>query len=456
VGLLLAVALAAFFHRGVSRAISGSWDFTMVYAAARQVAVGGDPYAFDATYDGFVEAGGIGRPRDPLWFNSLYPPTTYTLLAPLGLLDWKPASWVWLGLNVLATAAVAGWLLRHRPLAQPRTRAWLAVGLWLGVAPLHTAVAFGQLSVIVLALMLPLLGPFDAEPPASRRRWRRPGTLGAGLMLGVAGLLKPQLVLPLALILLATPRRAAVGWAAALAGVVAAAAWWRLNQTAPAWLEHWAEQINWFAGQGFADPTAANAKSFQMIHLEPWLHRAWPGGTGPAEALRVLGAGLPLAVLLAGWAWLLLGRPRLGRPRRPVKSPSPAAGPVRDPALLWLALAAVLTLMMAYHRTYDAVLLVVPALWVWRRAAAAASPRWVLWTAGVCLALLALPGPVLLDALAQRGGLAAEPLTNSWPWRALLLGHHHLALLALTAALLAAWWSDTRATPTPTPRPAAS
>ena len=91
-GLILVVGLGLLVQRGAGRALQGSWDFTMIYGGARQVALGGDPYDFESTFDAYEDAGGEvaqeigdpGRLRDPAWFHSLYPPTAYTLLAPIG------------------------------------------------------------------------------------------------------------------------------------------------------------------------------------------------------------------------------------------------------------------------------------------------------------------------------------------------------------------------------------
>ena len=91
--VLLGAGLGLMVDRGAQRALSGAWDFTMIYGGARQVARGADPYDFEAAFDAYEAAGGEvaqqigdpGRIRDPAWFHALYPPTAYTMLSPVGL-----------------------------------------------------------------------------------------------------------------------------------------------------------------------------------------------------------------------------------------------------------------------------------------------------------------------------------------------------------------------------------
>ncbi|MEO1236711.1 MAG: glycosyltransferase family 87 protein [Planctomycetota bacterium] len=447
--LLLLGASGLLVARGVARGLDGSLDFTMVYAGGRQLALGDDPYHFDRAYDAFVEAGGAGRPRDPAWFALLYPPFTYALLAPLGLIPWAEAKAVWLAANLIATAAVAGWLVRHRPrrtaqAAEPaaaRRTSWcgwsaaVAVSLWLACGSLHTAIAFGQLSVLPLALMLPLLGPGSSTTAWG---WRRPRTVAAGAMLAAAGLLKPQLVAPVAFVLLFTRRRPAAVWAAGLGvlGVAASLAW--VQSVTPDWYAHWRSQLAAFTASGMARPTMDNPFTHQMINLEPWLHRLWPGGVGPEAWFGVLGAGLPaLGLILAAG---LISR------RRASPAEHPGLGRQGDDAvLLALGLACVLTLMLVYHRAYDAVLLVVPGLWAWRRLAERRRDG-VAWVTLACLATFMLPGPVVLKVLEGRGAIPAV-VADRWLWRAFLVPHQNAALVVLAFALGTRLWRTRPAPP---------
>lgn len=440
--IILLVGAGLFIQRGVVRGLDGSWDFTMIYAGALQLVAGQDPYVFEDTFEAFEAAGGKGRARDRTQFAVLYPPFTYAILAPLGLMPWAAAKATWLAINVLGTAAVGAWLIRHRPGrrsldvgAGVERAAWwpiaMALGLWLGCASLHTAVAFGQLSIVPLALMLPALRPWSSRPGVESWPWRSTRTAGLGLMLAVAGAIKPQLVVLLAALLLATPRwRLAVwslGWAI---GIAATAALW-VQVNSPDWLANWGEQLTFFTESGQASPTLSNPYTYQMINLEPWLHRLWPDGAGPIGILGSMVLAVSLVGCVAIGAVLGISQPRRGV--AVVRNSFRNRWVTDDFLLLAVALMAVITLLSDYHRTYDAVLLILPALWVWRRLHLCPGDVWA-WVMAGALASFMLPGPVILTTFARQGRLPAG-LTDSWVWQAWLLPHHNIALLVLAVAL---------------------
>jgi len=454
--VLLLAAAALLTQRGLLRGAAGSWDLTMVYAGAHQFVAADNPYDFDAMFDAYEAAGGTDKARDPRVFASLYPPMTYAVLAPLGRLDWPQARLAWLLINLAAAAAVATWLIRHgrRPSAETaakdhgRPGGWagtaglVAVTLWLGSATLHTTLAFGQLSVVTLALMLPLLGPPRSDGEPEGWPWLSVRTAGFGLLLAVAGALKPQLMVIVAGLLLLTPRWRAVVWGMAGGLVITAVSVAWLQHAAPTWLADWQSQLAFFAAGGHANPTADNPLTYQMIHLEPWLHRLWPSGTGPLTLLKWLPIGI--VAVVGGAAAVLLKRSGSAAPRTPETDTTPTPGNSHTNAanphqrndffLLAMSLGVVLTLLVGYHRTYDAVLLVVPGLWVWRRLSD--RPRsWSAWTALAVIVLFTFPGPVALTVAERRGTLPGW-LTDSYAWQAVLLPHHTVALVVLLLVML--------------------
>ncbi|MEO0514404.1 MAG: glycosyltransferase family 87 protein [Planctomycetota bacterium] len=438
VGVVLACVVAAGLlgQRGVARGLSGSLDLTMIYAGARQLAHGENPYDFDGAYDTFAEAGGTGRARDPYWFALLYPPFTYAVMSPLGLLDWPAARVAWMAVNMIAVGAIGGWLYRHRRHgAQTPAHPWIVAGgiaaLLMSAAVVHTALALGQLSLVTFAFMLAVLGPDRRD---ERWTWRDKHVILAGLLLSLAGAVKPQLLAPVAIFLLATPRWRAVVWGMGFGLVIAGVSVAWVQQVDAQWLTDWRAQLSAFVQTGQADPLATNFFTFQMIHLEPWLHRLWPGGSGPAQTLRLVSVLLPVALMVAA---MIRVRARL-RERSDATLTENATTDNRwrdEPLLLGLALVCVLTLLMAYHRTYDAILLVVPALWVWRQWAGAQRGGGVK-LAAVCLALFMLPGPAILGSLVIHGHLPTN-LGDLWLWRALILPHHNVALVVLAGVLSA-------------------
>lgn len=452
VALLIAAGL--FVQRGVLRGAESSRDFTMVYASARQFALGDNPYDFNATFDTYEAAGGTHKSRDQAVFTALYPPMTYAVLAPLGRLDWPNARLAWLIINLLATTWIAAWLVRHRPrppgnpthrLLSPRlfvgsSIAW-AMALWLGAAALHTALAFGQLSVVTLALMLPLLSMPRSDGKGDRWPWLSVSTIALGLLLTLAGALKPQLMVIIAGFLLCTPRWRAVVWGmtGGLVVTVFCVGW--LQFAAPSWFTDWQEQLTFFAATGHANPTAENPFTYQMINLEPWLHRLWPDGIGPRVLLQWLPIGIVAIVGGVSAALLFRHGPRRNNHKLSADATRTSTPQRDDYFLLAMGIAAVLSLLVGYHRTYDAVLLVIPGLWVWRRLSITPRP-WTAWLALAAIALFALPGPVALTVVTQRGWLPAWLTEGLW-WQALFVPHHTLALVVMLAVLVKTAVSDT-------------
>ena len=150
-----------------------------------------------------------------------------------------------------------------------------------------------------------------------------------------------------------------------------------------------------------------------MINLEPLWLRFFSGGAGLGVA-GVLGAGA------VGVAWRARG-----------------AGD-RDPAFpLWVAsVAAVATLLIAYHRAYDAVLLAVPAVWAARTLAAGGGRRWAAAAVLLGVAVFWPPLPELLNHLAHHGRL---PRSTAWPFwlETAVMFHRPAVLVGLLGVLVA-------------------
>ena len=293
-----------------------------------------------------------------------------------GALGWPAGRAVWVGLSVLSLAGVAlwgaAWLRKARGDARMETadrpvdpeatggthplegvappKRWvplLLLAAWLSAGPVATTLEFGQLGLVVLALVLFAVG----KPGAGIGS--RPPAWAAGAALALAGCVKPQLAGVFALGFVALGRWRELGWMLGVGLAVAAVAVLRLEAAGGDWLDGLLGNLRRFAGTGFADPSPANRVAWQMVNLEPLWRRFFAGGAGVGVA-AVLIAGV------AGVAWRACRR----------RSDADAGF-----ALWVMSVAAVVTLLIAYHRAYDAVLLAVPAVWaVWAAAGAARAP----------------------------------------------------------------------------------
>ena len=178
----------------------------------------------------------------------------------------------------------------------------------------------------------------------------------------------------------------------------------------------------------------AQPKAWQRIDaapLGPWLAG---DGMGWVAAAALAGAGLAAATGV-GWTRRQAGHatppsataaPGLpGSPNRSA-SPDPSAHRWSWTVLTWAFLAAALTLVISYHRHYDAVLLVVAGAWAWR--AWHRGQRLAAGAVAAALAVLAVPGPAALSHTWGMDLTLGAPLLQR-----LALLHHNLVLLVLLA-----------------------
>ena len=400
----LVVAGLVAIARGPGRALHEGDDLAPAYAASRAWLLGQNPYdgatltrvLFDAGRG--TDAGGR-RTEGP----AIYAPTLFVALAPIAALPWGAARIAFL----LVALALFAWhlpaLLRLAQLSWRDTAGvWLAGGI-LALAPYHTGIALGQPAIPCVALVVLAL---DRERAGG-------GTL-AGVFLGVALLLKPQIAAPFLLyfFLRHRPRPAWVSLAvlagAALAGVAV------LSAHGVPWLSDWRAALD--ATRSGVEHDPAGPFSAQLVDLRPLVALTGMGGTDAVAAI----VALALAALAYLWGRTLDAS--------------------RD--LLLAGTVGVLTLLGFYHRFYDAALLSLPLAWSassWKSdATGTSSGRDTLAVvATVCCAVFFLPGAWMLQRLAIAGTVSGTS-ARSFGWNVLLLRQQNWALVVLACTLLVA------------------
>jgi len=417
-GAGILAGLVLFVWRGVWRGAHGSLDFTMVFSAAKLWWQGSNPYDFEAGYATFVAADGSGRPKDPVWFSALYPPATYAVLGPIAVGSWGLAKGLWLAISVFSmamTCLCGGVLVRRAGVAG----LWLGVLLacWLAFGPVHTTLAMGQFGLVVLGLCCPaiLIATRDESNPSTV--WL---VVGAGLALGLAGALKPQLAGPVGLAIVFLGRYRLAGMALVVFGAVFAVSALRLMGEAGAgWIDAWRLNLRQFSGVGFADPRPVNAYVYQMINVAPLAYR-WLPETA-AKWLSLLPFGL--TVLVGLWS----------AKRMRVISPSSVSR-----SLLLVSVLCVAGLVSVYHRGYDAVFLAFPVIWaagVLRQNGFSKFHLAAAWLVLGAAMVFAVPGPAALSTALNRGWLPPGLGNTGW-FQVLLLGHQQWGLLLVWAALI--------------------
>lgn len=412
--VLTVLALGFMLWRGPMRALApgGSSDFSLIWQSTRAWAEGQSPYTVESTAKVWREHAGAPAGEEPPSERNaallVYPPTTFVVMAPWCLTDWTRSAVLWAAANTVLLMASVVLTLGLAGLTPRRAAWWFGAAGMLLLAPGHTAISVGQVSVlvyflIVLAQAMRLAGRENA----------------CGGLLGLACAIKPQVAL-LFLAYEVGRRRWRVGIAGAVtvAAVGALGVWW-LSRAGIDWVGPWRANLAAFAGSDNANPTAANPLRYHLINLHYLLH-GFIGDVGTVKLLVYAVCG----GLAAGYFVADLKKPE-GRGE-----------------LTSASFVAVIAMLVVYHRMYDAVVLLLPAAWLVRELAA--GRRGVLQAgAGLGLAAFLAPGASLLNSLAVSGRLPRAVAEAGW-FQAVVMPHAPLALLVLAGVLAAARARDPR------------
>ena len=175
--------LLAFLY--VPRALQGLDDFRQLYVGGYMIRTGRarELYDYDTQQRFQDTVVPVGK-HDPLIISHLA--YEELLFAPLSLLTYKVAYWVFMAFNGALLVLCVG-LLRHRLRVLPD---WLPVLLIPAFFPISRTLEKGQDSIIMLMLLAAALWALDHEKD-----------FVAGFLVGI-GILKFQIVIPIALLFL--------------------------------------------------------------------------------------------------------------------------------------------------------------------------------------------------------------------------------------------------------------
>ena len=371
-------------------------DITYIYVPARAMIQGMDPYDPES----FVRVCQCDIPAADGRAHSAYPWTIYVLMAPLAALPWSLALYVWAGIQLILVLLMLWALISVGELTGVWAGAFIVFALAL--APLHTGLASGNVSIAAIALCA-----IAVWAPASRHDY------AAGALLGAAFCLKPQIgICFLAYYVLRRRWRVILGGAGVAAGIGFAGFLWLSHSYGMTWLHLFLRNAQGFAANNkFNDFTFNQPMRFTLINLQVLFY-----SIGENAALANWFALILGAIMLAIWTWSIWRNPS-------------------HPILLELSAISVVSLLPVYHRSYDAALLIFPLCWSLSRMQRA-SPR--TGTAAVALLLMlpfGVPGGALLQGLAARNYIPAG-WVGSWWWQAIAMPHEIWLLLFLACWLL--------------------
>lgn len=419
--VLALVALGFMAWRGPSRALvpgemvagelkgGGSSDFSLLWQATRTWAEGKNPYSSRETLEVWRahsgEAPGVEAPSERVDDLLVYPPPTFVLLAPWCLTDWATSRLLWTVTNTLLLVGSVVLVLGLAGLSPRGAAWWFGLGGALLMAPGHAAISVGQVSILTVFV--------TALAHALRARGSPPGY--AGILIGLACCLKPQI----GLLFLAYEfgrKRWGTGIVGVLTiGLVSAAGVWWLWRSGIDWLPKWQANVEAFASSNNANPTASNPLRYHLINLHYFLH----GFIASVGTVKWLVYGICGALCLG---YFVADR----------KRPEPRG------EVLSLAFVSAIAMLVVYHRIYDAAVLVFPLAWAARELAFRRVTVPVVGTLAGCAVFL-LPWASTLTVLAdpKRPRIPAS-ISESWWFSHLALPMAPVALVVIAVALIAA------------------
>jgi len=407
--VLLLTGWGVFLYRGLMPSqISAADDFQVIYSSSRAWLYGVNPYEADRLDALWLAARGprMHRPSERGSRDLLYPPPSFVLISPVAAFDWPVAREMWAWINVGAIAAsiiTTAWLAGMRG-KHPST--WIFVGAAIAFAPCITGIKMGQLSMILTALV------------ASGHALRLSGRpMAGGVLLGMAAVLKPQIGLVFLAYEIFRWRWNVAGPALAVAVIVAILGIVRLEANGVPWVESLSSNVKEFTtGIGNGNPMPENHLRYQMIDLRPVVHN-FTADRAMAAVVTFGVMGLMGLAALAAW----LRKLEDGR------------------ELLAMSIGASASLLIVYHRFYDASILLLPLGWVVWSLVTREGKRfgWTRWAVLLGILPFFVPGAVFIDKM-QREGHIPGGLAENLLWDTFVVHHQAWALVWLTAALVLA------------------
>jgi Glycosyltransferase family 87 len=408
--LLIALFATEFLVRGPARFLSNEFnDFISPLVQSRAWVSGADPYSprellrllpKDALHSEYLArdaAAGTMAAKDGI--PSPYPITCFALLSPLSQIKWSVTKILWLAINFSCVLLLIAGLISFAELSWTDPLTYIFCGLALGFAPLHTALASGNLIMVVSACAV--IAVWSAK---------RDYEWVAGVLLGVAVCLKPTVGFVFLAYYFFSRRWHTALTGAAVTATVAVVAILRYGLTVTRWLPSYRLDISrMFGAGGINDFSTANYLRFQLLNLQMPTYSVIEN----LYAANVIAWGVT-GVLILYWIKLFVRR-------------------TDRHELLALSALATLALLPVYHRFMDAVVLLLPLCWC-------LTTREPKHKRMACVVLLLvffflIPGASLLAILAVSGRFSNH-VVSSWWWNVLLMPHEAWAILAISLSLL--------------------
>jgi hypothetical protein len=375
------------------------WDFDSVYAAARTWVHGGNPYDLPVVMQTWHDTG-LFSDRYATYFATVYPPNSLCLLIPFAVLPALPANLLWLGVSLALLALQFAALADLAGLGRRDPRILILVAASLASAPFQFGLLSGQLTVPAVSLCI--LAFWCAA---------REHEVFAGLLLGLACALKPQIGAPFVAYYVLLRRWSVSGGAILVGGAVVAISLLAMHASHIEWLSGWKQSIAITTRYGAVNDYGwVNDLRDEIMDLKILFISA----LHDTQLLRIA-VELTVLVLCLWYLKIFRWNPSSDREQ-----------------LLAVAGLSALSFLPVYHRVYDAALLTTALAWA---LAELDGPRRRYAIAMlVPMALFLVPFDIT-RTLARRLHILDRLWHTPW-WQSLISPNYAWALLAITVVIL--------------------
>ncbi|MCU1272533.1 MAG: hypothetical protein JWN74_3827 [Acidobacteriaceae bacterium] len=407
--ILLTVCGTVFITRGPFRPATASDlnDLISPYIQATALVHGADPYSAKSLLE-FWPSDALGSRPDAQEFSdgsilikhgvpTAYPLTSLLLLAPFTVLPWYVFKLLAISATIVLFFATVWLLIIVAELSGWRRLLFIAIALLF--APVHTGIATCNLAIIATELgVIALWANYTGRE------------IESGLLIAICSGLKPQIGLCFLIYYIVRRQFRTLTFALGSLAAVIAIAVTRLAIAHVDWLPNYklANKVLFSTGV-LGDFTDRNPLRFGLVNLQVGLYAFMHS----RQAANVSAVILSL-LLFTVWVTLI-------------------SKMTKRNDLLCLGALAALSLLPAYHRFYDAALLIIPLCYLLARSKSGFNRH----SAIACLALVVflVPGGSLLETLRNRGFITSVFSSTTW-WNGLVMAHAVWCLLLLTLALL--------------------
>ncbi len=419
--LLLVLSVTEFAIRGPIRSIqvppSGStWsDITQIYVPSRAWVMGRDPYDPDTFLAFYQRAANPIADRASFRSHSPHPLTTLVVFSPIACFSWPVARVLW---AILMSAIVfpAIFLLGSLVDTARSVRTIELAAATLALAPLHTGIAVGNVSIMAIVFCVIAFWAALHEKENS-----------AGTLIALAGCLKPQIGALFLLYYFLRKRWRIVWIAIAVGSAVFILGTARLELQGTLWWNDYWHNAGLMAHNRLMDFADAESLRFTMINLQVVLY-----GLRPSSLFANAGALLVGLGLWSRWAYSVFG------------------AAAKRSELLIASTFITIGLLPSYHRNYDAFLLIFPLCWA--LSSEAVGYRRLRALALLIMAPFLIPGPMMLQSLVDKG-IVSRSAAASWWWNDFVMPHQTWLILILSIVLLCALSAEPESGILPEERP---